>query len=63
MAPSYLENIYGTSQAVSQVFVSTDSKSEGIIAVIVPERDYILKRLTEKEGKIHRFDDKPWEDY
>jgi hypothetical protein len=45
------------------VFVSTDARSEGIIAIIVPERDFILKRLTAKEGKIYRFDDKPWEDY
>lgn len=45
------------------MFISTDSRSEGIIAIIVPERDYILKRLTAKEGKIHRFDDKPWEEY
>lgn len=43
--------------------MSADARSEGVIAIIVPERDYLLKKLCDKEGKIYRFEDKQWQEY
>jgi len=50
VAPQYLENIFGQCSCVSQVFVSADPNSEWVAAVIVPERDYLLRKLAEPTG-------------
>jgi hypothetical protein len=35
--------------------VSASPKANFVVAVIVPARDYILKRVAEIEGKVYRF--------
>lgn len=52
VAPQYLENIFGQCQSVSQVFVSADPRSEFVAAVIVPEREYLLRKLSESSGGL-----------
>ena len=52
VAPQYLENIFGQCQSVSQVFVSADPRSEFVAAVIVPEREYLLRKLAESSGSL-----------
>ena len=56
VAPQYLENIYSMSRAVSQVFVSANSKNDSVFAVVVPDKDFLLKTLFEVEGKMTRAD-------
>lgn len=50
VAPQYLENIYAQCPAVSMVFVSADSRADSVVAVIVPEKDYIIRRLVQAQG-------------
>lgn len=50
MAPSFLENIFAQSQAVAQAFVSAAPTREFVVAVLVPEKEYLLRRLAEAEG-------------
>jgi long-chain acyl-CoA synthetase len=51
VAPAFLENVYGQSQAVAQIFVSADWRSEAVVAIIVPEKDYLLRKLCKAEGR------------
>ena len=44
------------SRAVSQVFVSANSKNDSVFAVVVPDKDFLLKTLFEVEGKMTRAD-------
>jgi long-chain acyl-CoA synthetase len=46
VAPQFLENVYGQSQAVAQVFVAVSSQSEFVVAIIVPEREYLLREVS-----------------
>ena len=56
VAPQYLENIFSMSRAVSQIFISANAKNESVFAVIVPDKDFLLKTLFEVEGKVTRAD-------
>lgn len=56
MAPQYLENIYSQSRAISQIFVYANSNHDSVFAVIVPEKEYILKAMFQVVGQLQRFD-------
>ena len=63
VAPSYLENIFGQCQVVSQVFVSADPRSEFVAAIIVPEREYLLRKLSEVASSQEHYQNLTPADY
>lgn len=52
MAPQYLENIYSQSKAVSQIFISVNSNNDAVFAIIVPEKEFILKAILHIVGQV-----------
>ena len=42
------------SKVVSQIFISANAMNDSVFAVIVPDKEHLLKTLFEIEGKITR---------
>jgi long-chain acyl-CoA synthetase len=49
VALTNLENLYMQAPGISQIFITANWKAEAIVAVIVPEKDFVLRKLCRAE--------------
>lgn len=55
IAPEKLEKVYSESRFINQIFVDGDSLFSFIVAVVVPEADYIDPVIYQDKKKLERF--------